>query len=334
MANKKNQKKGGKTTRRYKKRGGSAASYGVAAYGTNQVAVPPIAGNESNFIKINPPMSGGDGAAQHAINTYGGIGQQTSIGQIAGNESNLIKMQMSGGDGAAQHAINTYGGIGQQTSIGQIAGNESNLIKMQMSGGAALGYGDYPLSTTTLLNPTQTGVVLAANNSAHSGTDSVSQVVRGGNPMRGHGGNAGILTDMAVPASLILLNQLKKRRSNKKSRGRGGNAGILTDMAVPASLILLNQLKKRRSSKKRRGGADEDPAAGMKSMQKNFDCQQNGPSAQIARSAFGSSLPSAVVNCNTKGGSFINDAIVPAALLLANNTLGKRLSRRKQSKKR
>ena len=67
---------------------------------------------------------GGAGAAEHAINVYGGPGQQHAISA----ENNVIAMR--GGAGAAEHAINVYGGPGQQHAISA----ENNVIAMR--GGA------------------------------------------------------------------------------------------------------------------------------------------------------------------------------------------------------
>ena len=96
------------------------------------------------------------------------------------------KGMIKGGAGAAEYAQSVYGGIGQQ----QPANNYSNVIAMR--GGDAM-----PVATTTSMSP---GLV-------------------GGSKRSKKGGN-GLLTNLAVPAVLLIANQAmtKRRRSTSHKR--------------------------------------------------------------------------------------------------------------------
>lgn len=97
------------------------------------------------------------------------------------------KRTIKGGAGAADYAASVYGGIGQQHA----ANSYSNVIAMK--GGEAV-----PLEATSTLSP---GLV-------------------GGGKRRGKKGGNGLLTNLAVPAVLLIANQAmtKRRRSTSNKR--------------------------------------------------------------------------------------------------------------------
>lgn len=107
--------------------------------------------------------------------------------------------KMRGGAGGASWAESVYGSASQQTSSGEIAGGNTNNA-------------------------------IATHNPNAMVADKPS--ITGGRRMK-KGGN---LTDLAVPAVLLVANQMYKRRGTKRSRGsrsrrrrfsrrvRGGNA--------------------------------------------------------------------------------------------------------------
>lgn len=96
------------------------------------------------------------------------------------------KRMMKGGSGAAEYAQSVYGGIGEQHA----ANNYSNVIAMR--GGDA-----QPLAATSSMSP---GLI-------------------GGGKRSKKGGN-GLLTNLAVPAVLLIANQAmtKRRRSTSSKR--------------------------------------------------------------------------------------------------------------------
>ena len=100
--------------------------------------------------------------------------------------------RMGGNSGAAQHAINMYGGIGQQQA------GTGNLIALNQGSAVA------PAAVVTGGGELQPAVVV-------SGGGELQHAVYGGENMNKHGG--GIITDIAVPAALILSrNIISKRR--------------------------------------------------------------------------------------------------------------------------
>lgn len=103
------------------------------------------------------------------------------------------KGMIKGGAGSAEYAQSVYGGIGQQHA----ANNYSNVIAMSPPGGAIHGGDAMPVAATTSMSP---GLV-------------------GGSKRSKKGGN-GLLTNLAVPAVLLIANQAmtKRRRSTSHKR--------------------------------------------------------------------------------------------------------------------
>jgi hypothetical protein len=120
------------------------------------------------------------------------------------------KRKMQGGAGSAEWATAVYGGPGQQT-----AGSDGNIIKATLPASCQSGGGvadaAAPVDAVTIKATPVT--VMSAGNAVSDGTASpaMPKAIRGGRK----GGSA--LTDIAVPAVLLTVNQLYKRRSAKKS---------------------------------------------------------------------------------------------------------------------
>lgn len=118
------------------------------------------------------------------------------------------RKNMRGGDGSADWATKVYGGPGQQTAA---AG--SNVIKMSLPGGCQAGGGvadnAAPVDAVTI-KATPVAVMKGGN----AVSDDVTGQVEGSVPGVIKGGNT--LTEVAVPAVLLTVNQLYKRRTNKK----------------------------------------------------------------------------------------------------------------------
>jgi len=108
--------------------------------------------------------------------------------------------KLRGGSGGASWAESVYGSANQQTNSGEIAGGNTNNA-IAMNGGSGLVGGGK------------------------------SATITGGKRYKKKGGN---LTDLAVPAVLLVANQMYKRKTNKfrgsrsrrrfSRRVRGGNA--------------------------------------------------------------------------------------------------------------
>jgi len=131
---------------------------------------------------------------------------------------------MRGGSGAAEYAAQVYGGPGQQvagTNGHTIAmstpscqsGGSATAIPMKMSGGgvadhAGLVSGDVAIKATP--------VMVKGGNAVSDGTG--APVMPG--PIKGGRRGGSGMTEIAVPAVLLTLNQLNKRRHSFR---KGGN---------------------------------------------------------------------------------------------------------------
>jgi len=118
---------------------------------------------------------------------------------------------MYGGSGAADYAIQVYGGPGQQ-----VAGSDGHTIAMsaptvKMGGGVAdnagLVSGDVAIKATP--------VMVKGGNVVSDGTG--APVMPG--PIKGGRKGGSGMTEIAVPAVLLTLNQLNKRRRTSKKNG-------------------------------------------------------------------------------------------------------------------
>lgn len=120
-----------------------------------------------------------------------------------------------GGSGAADYATQVYGGLGQQT-----AGPDGHTIAMStpscQSGGNAtkkVTIGGGVADNAELI---ATPVIVKGGNAVSDGTG--SPVMPG--PIKGGRRGGSGLTEIAVPAVLLTLNQLNKRRTFRKKGGK------------------------------------------------------------------------------------------------------------------
>ena len=178
----------------------------------------------SNKRRSRRVKGGSCGSAwQNATAVYGGPGEQHAVGALPnGGTSNQIAMSQQGGrkkrrvkggscGSAWQNATDVYGGPGQQHAVGSLPnGGTSNEIAMK--GGSPLtpaGYGENtPLSE-------QAYAVIDAT-SASDATNIVS-VTGGGRRRRG----GSVISEIAVPAALLVANEAFKRRSKKVFNWKG-----------------------------------------------------------------------------------------------------------------
>ena len=107
------------------------------------------------------------------------------------------KRTMKGGVGAAEYAQSVYGAIGQQHA----SDNTSNVIAMTSPGGGMKGGDAVPFEATSLLSPGSVG----------------------GGKRRGKKGGNGLLTNLAVPAVLLIANQAMTKRHRSTSSKRRSN---------------------------------------------------------------------------------------------------------------
>ena len=126
--------------------------------------------------------------------------------------------RMRGGSGAADYATQVFGGPGSQT-----AGSDGHTIAMSapscQSGGSASvkisggGVADNAGLVDVAIKATP--VMVKGGNAVSDGTGAPAQsgVIKGGR--RGGSG----MTEIAVPAVLLTLNQLNKRRRTSKKNG-------------------------------------------------------------------------------------------------------------------
>lgn len=176
--------------------------------------------------------------------------------KTGGKKSRRIQSKR-GGAGAAEFGVSVFGAAGQQT-----AQPGSNVI--QLKTGGALSFSEFSGASQPVVAPvTQVAPVVSL----------VAPVTKGGNA----------LTDVAVPALLVIANNtIGKKLSKRKIRGGAcvggvdelGNAcvveapvvveapaaavggSILNDIAVPAVLLYANHAygRKKRSTIKVKGG--------------------------------------------------------------------------------
>ena len=164
----------------------------------------------------------------------------------------------------SNYGAQVYGNSDQQGSRGI-----DNVIAMTGGSHIPLTPGQYP--DDSLLNPSQTEIVVNNHTSAHSATDALSSTIKGGS-QKGAG-----LTEMLVPVSLVALNEaIKKYMKNDASTvlKKGGNAEMEAKMT---SMMAENE-----------------------KLLSQTQCQQAGYPAQISNAPYGSSIAVAAVDCNTK----------------------------------
>ena len=133
------------------------------------------------------------------------------------NKRNDKRKRMCGGSGAAEYATQVYGGPGQQTAGSDghtiamsIPSYQSGGTKVKMSGGGVAdnaGLVDVAIKATP--------VMVKGGNAASDGTGAP---VMPGPISGGRRGGSG-MTEIAVPAVLLTLNQLNKRRRTSKKNG-------------------------------------------------------------------------------------------------------------------
>jgi len=131
--------------------------------------------------------------------------------------------RMRGGSGAAEYATSVFGGPGQQ-----VAGSDGHTIAMSapscQSGGSAT-----------------TNIPIKLSGGGVADNAGLVDVVIKATPVMVKGGNA-VSAGVGAPAT-----------SGAIKGGRRGGSGI-TEIAVPAVLLTLNQLNKRRRTFKKKGG--------------------------------------------------------------------------------
>lgn len=145
--------------------------------------------------------------------------------------------KINGGNGAAEHAINTYGGIGQQHAVSDtnhtIAVNTgAGIVPAVVKGGAQL----TPAIVTGGAELTPAVVTGGAELTPAVVTGGAELVTVGGEEIAEVSNGGGIITDIALPAALIYTRNLvskrrlptfsmrKSRRYNRRGsrrRGRG-----------------------------------------------------------------------------------------------------------------
>ena len=179
----------------------------------------------SNKRRSRRVKGGSCGSAwQNATAVYGGPGEQHAVGALPnGGTSNQIAMSQQGGGkkrrvkggscgSAWQNATAVYGGPGQQYAVGSLPnGGTSNEIVMK--GGSPLtpaGYGEnVPLSN-------QAYAVIDAG-SANDSTNILTNMNGGGRRRRG----GSVISEIALPAALLVANEAFKRRSKKVFNWKG-----------------------------------------------------------------------------------------------------------------
>lgn len=210
--------------------------------------------NCSKSRRRNRSKKGGN-ASNHALQVYGPADQHTSRGS-----DNTIAMT---GGNASDYALQVYGNSDQQTSRGF-----DNVIAMN-GGSAHLPLSPEQFPKDSLLNPSQTEVLLSNNTSAHSGTDALEKTITGGG-QKGAG-----LTEMMVPVSIVAINEAIKKYMGKTGDSvmKGGDADMNNKMM---SMMAENE-----------------------KMMAQTQCQQAGYPAQISNAPYGSSIAVAAADCNT-----------------------------------
>ena len=161
------------------------------------------------------------------------------------------------------YAQQVYGNSDQQASRGF-----DNVIAMNGGSSVPLSPGQYP--EDSLLNPSQTEIVLNNHTSAHSATDALSTTIKGGSQ------KGADLTEMLVPISLVALNDAIKKymkNNSEKVMQKGGNADIDNKMM---GMMAENE-----------------------KLMAQTQCQQAGYPAQISNAPYGSSIAVAAADCNT-----------------------------------
>jgi len=135
-------------------------------------------------------------------------------------------MKMMGGDGAATHAINVYGGMDSQHAVSggdnTIAMNGGVQPVAVIKGGSALSPAPITGGTIELTPaPITGGTVALAPAPVTGGTLGLASA-----PIRGGAkGGSGIITDLAVPAVLIYANKaLRGRHTSNKSYKKRRNS--------------------------------------------------------------------------------------------------------------
>ena len=201
-------------------------------------------------------------ASNYGAQVYGNSDQQGSRGV-----DNVIAM--TGGNCAgstSNYGAQVYGNSDQQGSRGV-----DNVIAMTGGSHIPLTPGQYP--DDSLLNPSQSEIVVNNHTSAHSATDALSSTIKGGS-QKGAG-----LTEMLVPVSLVALNEAIKKYMKtdaSKSLKKGGNANMDSRL-----LSMMDENQK---------------------MMSQTQCQQAGYPAPISNAPYGSSIAVAAVDCNTTTG--------------------------------
>lgn len=168
------------------------------------------------------------------------------------------------GGNASNYALQVYGNSDQQSSRGF-----DNVIAMN-GGSTNLPLSPEQFPKDSLLNPSQTEVLLSNNTSAHSGTDALEKTITGGSAQKGAG-----LTEMMVPVSIVAINEAIKKYMGKNADSvmKGGDADMNNKMM---SMMAENE-----------------------KMIAQTQCQQAGYPAQISNAPYGSSIAVAAADCNT-----------------------------------
>ena len=140
--------------------------------------------------------------------------------------NNKRHKRMRGGSGAADYATQVFGGPGSQ-----VAGSDGHTIAMSVpscqSGGSASvkisggGVADNAGLVSGDIAIKATPVMVKGGNAVSDGTG--APVMPG--PIKGGRRGGSGLTEIAVPAVLLTLNQLnKRRRTSKKNGGKSGKS--------------------------------------------------------------------------------------------------------------